>query len=280
MSGEPSSEPREARPRVAGPARAGLVRQATSQTLGRQNLSSTLRELGHRRRLRRLRKVVTASADAARQAVAGGRGEGSALLVTLTYRPGVEWRGNHVSRFIDVWRQWMRRRKLPVRYQWVLELTQAGVPHYHALLWVPKGLTIPKPDKAGWWPHGFTRVERARRPVGYLVKYVSKGLDGEHKLPKGARTHGCGLASPAERLKQHRAGLPAWLNTDASEGTRVKRVPRAGWVEVDTGVVHQSRFRMRWVRDAESGVVSLIIEEMEHAYYDQVLGIADCQRDQ
>lgn len=76
---------------------------------------------------------------------------------------------------------------------WALELTKRLRPHYHLLVWLPKGVTLPKPDKRGWWPHGMTRIEWARNAVGYLAKYASKfNPETAFALPKGMRTHGVG----------------------------------------------------------------------------------------
>ena len=65
--------------------------------------------------------------------------------------------------------------KLFLHYVWVLELTKRGRPHYHVLFWLPKGVSMPKADKQGWWKHGMTR-SGGHSPVGYLCKYTSKVL--------------------------------------------------------------------------------------------------------
>ena len=60
--------------------------------------------------------------------------------------------------------------------------------------WLPKGVSMPKADKQGWWKHGMTRSEWAHSPVGYLCKYTSKGIDFDSwgKLPRGGRLFGHG----------------------------------------------------------------------------------------
>jgi hypothetical protein len=79
------------------------------------------------------------------------------------------------------------------RYTWVLELTQRLRPHYHVLFWLPRGIKLPKPDDAGWWTHGSTRIEWARHAVGYIVKYASKFCaEMAMHLPRGYRTHAVG----------------------------------------------------------------------------------------
>jgi len=139
--------------------------------------------------------------------------------------------------------------------EWVIETTKRGVPHYHLLFWVPHGTRIPKPDESGHWPHGMSRIEVARRAVGYIVKYATKGTD--HELPRGARLFGCGGDRSARHLA-HRAGLPRWLRESASPGVRCIRVTGAGWLEVETGLTHRSPYELHWGRDP-IGLVTLTI---------------------
>jgi len=148
-----------------------------------------------------------------------------------------------------------------VRYQWVLELTRAGVPHYHLLLWVPRGLSVPKPDKAGWWRHGLTRVERARRPVGYLVKYTSKGLGDSctGEIPRGARLFGCANVGD-ERHEVKRARLPAWLEGCTAPEQLPRRVARVGFVCDLTGTVYRSPYAFDVIRGADGRCVIVFIE--------------------
>ena len=98
-------------------------------------------------------------------------------MVTLTYREDVEWSPRQVSGYLKCVREWARRKDIFIHYVWVLELTKRGRPHYHVLFWLPKGVSMPKADKQGWWKHGMTRSEWAHSPVGYLCKYTSKGID-------------------------------------------------------------------------------------------------------
>ena len=97
-------------------------------------------------------------------------------MVTLTYREDVEWSPRQVSGYLKCVREWARRKDIFIHYVWVLELTKRGRPHYHVLFWLPKGVSMPKADKQGWWKHGMTRSEWAHSPVGYLCKYTSKAL--------------------------------------------------------------------------------------------------------
>jgi hypothetical protein len=156
-----------------------------------------------------------------------------AAMVTLTYAPGVNWGPGDVSAFLDRMCKWASRRGTFIPYVWVAELQIRGAVHFHVVLWLPKGLTIPKPDKRGWWPHGATRVEWARRAVGYLTKYASKGDSGE--MPRGLRLWGSGGLCPTAREWRAWLRLPGWLRQALGERQRVVRLPGGLWVGELTG---------------------------------------------
>lgn len=116
-----------------------------------------------------------------------------AIAVCLTYRDLDEWeRGKKsLSRYLNALRMYIQRRyKTKFLYCWVREMQERGVPHYHILLIVPKGVRIPKPDKS-WWGHGHSNVKLLRfktwrRIEWYLVDYLEKEIEvdegGEEKL--------------------------------------------------------------------------------------------------
>jgi hypothetical protein len=131
-------------------------------------------------------------------------------MLTLTYRDDTPWAANHVAKLLNVMRTWCARKGVSIPYVWVAELTKRGRMHYHILLSMPKGLTLPKPDKQGWWPHGMTRIEWVRSAVGYLAKYASKG-DGSSAFPKGARICGSGGLEPLVRIARTWLHLPRHL---------------------------------------------------------------------
>ena len=95
-------------------------------------------------------------------------------MVTLTYRDDVDWSPRQVSNYLKCVREWARRKAIFLHYVWVLELTKRGRPHYHVLFWLPRGISMPKADKQGWWRHGMTNTVPARSPVGYLCKYIKR----------------------------------------------------------------------------------------------------------
>lgn len=196
-----------------------------------------------------MRKVVVASADATRSVLERNGQRWEAVFVTGTYRPGAYYSPDHIGQLVTHMRNWARRRGVKLRYQWVMEIQRRGAPHYHLIAWVPKGFRFPKPDEQGWWPHGMSNIKLARRAVGYLVKYATKG-DADDHMPKGARLFGVGGLDAEDSLATHRARLPRWL-ADTVRG-RARRVVRVGWVDLETGEIHRSPWRIEMGRD-ESG---------------------------
>lgn len=157
-----------------------------------------------RMRCSRLRRTVKAAAELLEwETDLMGKAWGASFrrtFITLTYRKLLDWEPGHVSRFIRLMRQWFRRKGETCRFVWVAELQKRGALHYHVLVFVPRSLLLPKPDVCGWWPHGMSKIETARNPVGYMVKYASKiTADGVKRMPKGVRIHGNGGAATFTR---------------------------------------------------------------------------------
>ena len=165
-------------------------------------------------------------------------------MLTLTYRPDVGYDPGQITQLQDAIAVYLKRRGIAYRGVWVLELTKAGRPHYHLLLWLPRGVTLPKPDKRGWWSHGLTRIEWARNAVGYLVKYASKAKDdweaGSH-FPPGARLFGVrGLQD--DRPNYTHAMRPFWMREVVACGDRVQRCKGGGFLNRNTGEFFRSPF--------------------------------------
>lgn len=173
-------------------------------------------------------------------------------MVTTTYRQDVAWDRLHITQAVKAMREWLRRRGVPARYVWVQELTKRGKPHYHILVWLPLGVRLPMFDTAGWWPHGFTRMEWARNAVGYLAKYASKG-ESQGKFPDGARLHGNGGLTGEALLEQRWWAKPSWLRERVTWADVVRRKRGGGWVDAETGEV----FRSPWAVVFEGGYVVL-----------------------
>ena len=171
----------------------------------------------------------------------GGK-RGRYILLTTTYRPNAEWSARHITRLVKCARDWYARQGQKLHYEWVLELTKAGIPHYHLILWVPRHLMLPHADTRGWWPHGSTRTEVARNPVGYLAKYASKGcadcyniVTGERlRVPHGARICGAGGLGAVGTAELRWWMTPLWFRERHQAIVDVKRVP-GGYVIRSTG---------------------------------------------
>lgn len=189
-------------------------------------------------RLKRLKcSVLTAARLHVQQ-----RSRWKVAMLTLTYRPDVEWAPGQVSTVVRHIRQYLARRGVEMRHVWVQEFTKKGRPHYHMLLWLPLGITLPKPDKRGWWAWGMTKIEWARNAVGYIAKYASKG-DSLHLPAKGARMHGSGGLTDDALLEQRWWRLPGWLRGDVTPSDRVRRAvvgSGGGFVHPTSGEVYRS----------------------------------------
>lgn len=146
-------------------------------------------------------------------------------FITLTYRTVEDWRANHIRGFFNRASKWARQNEARLRYVWVAELQKRGAIHYHVAFWLPRALAFPKPDKAGWWPHGSTSREIARSPVGYLMKYASKG-DAYDRFPKGARIFGVGGLCSDGRAVGSWLGLPEWAKRLRGVGQVQRRASR------------------------------------------------------
>lgn len=176
-------------------------------------------------RLKKLQKTVRVTAQVVEERIRAFKMKMKPAMVTLTYRPDVSWTPKHISSYIQCVKEWAKRRGLTVHYIWVMELTKKGVPHYHVMWWIPKGHTMPKADKQGWWKHGMTNSVWAKKPVGYLCKYTSKGIDPVTygKLPKNARLHGSGGLTSPMRISKIWLCAPAWVRDLFDEANGVKK---------------------------------------------------------
>lgn len=142
-------------------------------------------------RLRRMKQGVLTAARLTDAQLRRGSFRFHAVMVTLTYAPGATWGRRDVSAFLHRVRQWHKSHGKTMHYVWSAEMQKRGEVHYHIVFWIPSGLTLPKPDKRGWWPHGGSNVIAARNGVAYIVKYATKGTEGP-PFPRGVRIHGKG----------------------------------------------------------------------------------------
>lgn len=230
----------------ASAAGAGLV---TSETSGKRRLfqrrAVISRDQQRKARLLRTRKTVITGARLAVDEAQRGGFRGRWAMVTCTYRDDVRWRALQLSTLLAHIRKYAQRSGFKARYVWALELTKRGRPHYHVLVWLPKGRTLPKPDKQGWWAHGMTKIEWARNAVGYLAKYASKGIeDGQWCLiPAGARMCGHGGISAEGKTELRWWKLPTWVRDYWPEICDVIRA-KGGYVQRSTGEYLASPYRV------------------------------------
>ena len=203
----------------------------------------------HLTRIRRLRRCVVTAARMHEFELLKQRAKPA--MLTLTYRKVGDWHPRHISDLLQRVRVWMKRRGHRFRYVWVSELQQRGALHYHVVIWLPRGLTLPKPDKQGWWPHGSTRIEWARKPIGYLIKYASK-LDSKigTGFPPGARLHGSGGLQDLGKAVAQWFRLPQWAREICDLAGRAVRRKGLGLVDRESGVCLPSPW---WVSRSESG---------------------------
>lgn len=139
------------------------------------------------------KSILTAARLHVEESERPGFRPGKWAMLTATYRNDDAWQAGQIKELMRHVRQWLKRRGIEARFLWCMELTKRGRPHYHVLIRLPRGFTIPKPDKQGWWQWGMTRIEWARNAVGYMAKYASKACaDAMVTVPVGARTHGVG----------------------------------------------------------------------------------------
>lgn len=230
---------------VASGAAAGLVTTGTTRTAGKGFgfLKTISEEEQHAKRLRKVKQNVITTARLHVQEATTGGFRGRWAMITLTFRDDVRWKSDQLTEFFHRLRTYAGRACFRLRYTWVLELTKAGRPHYHVLVWLPKGRTLPKPDKRGWWPHGSTRIEWARNAVGYLAKYASKGIELAQRcqIPGGARMSGFGGLNKQSRIELRWWKLPEWVRSHWPEVCDVARSP-GGYVNRQDGEYLASRF--------------------------------------
>jgi hypothetical protein len=225
----------------------GLDSTATSQkqTLVEGEVLSSDRS---RSRLTRMRRGVLNGVQGMQDEVQASGHRYRVAFVGVTYAPGAEWSGGHVSKLVDHYMKWGKSRGIRVQGAWVMEMQERGAPHYHLMLFIPRGFTPPLPDKQGWWVHGSTKAMWVRSPVGYLVKYQSKLKSKQGAImPKGARLFGLFGCSNQVRGNVRWWLAPKWLRdlVPMRHGVQRKKFPGESsrgvkffvtdWVDLTTG---------------------------------------------
>lgn len=205
-----------------------------------------------KRRLAKLRCAVGFAARGHAVSEKGHRSD-SAWMVTLTYRPGVDWSPKDVAAALLAYRNWCRSKGIACRYVWIAEIQDGkrradgvgrNVIHYHAVVWLPAGVRCPHFDRRGWWPHGMSRTDppvQSKNPVGYLLHYLKKDKELS-AMPKGARAYGVGGLDHAQRRARRWLGLPAFVQGNSDIHDQWKRATGGGWVSPE-GVLYCSEFQ-------------------------------------
>lgn len=232
-----------AQPPRAPSARHGLVYSPTSQ-----KPDSEISFLPGENRAKKIATGIVGAAQVHASELRKGGFRDSAALLTPTYRDGVVPSERDISVLLDHIGKWVRRhsgRKL--RYVWRYEFGAArGRGHYHVMLWLPRGLTLPKPDKQGWWVHGATNVKWARSPARYLAKYAAKAAADPDPVfnVKGLRWWGAGGLTRAGRNALLLLTCPRWV-CDLAHGLEadvVRRLKQSGWWKIG-GFLFRSPWR-------------------------------------
>ena len=221
---------------------AGLVPFSTSDTAASPDGEIILIDT-KAARLRRMKSGVMTAARLISEEIATSGERWRTWMITPTYRPGEEWKPHHITGLVKCMRSWAERQGFKLRYVWVAEIQKhrfskggsllGECVHYHLLVWIPARLSPPKPDKQGWWIHGFTQRLRVNRPLSYILKYASKG--GVVEFPKGLRIHGCGGLNKDCRDERTWWLLPKWVRSLWTSKQRPRRAKGGGYVIYEIG---------------------------------------------
>lgn len=212
-------------------------------------------------RTRRVGHSVKTTARLHQQEISDSGFRFKPAMITATYSADKSWSKRHISDLISHCRKYLARRynQTTFRYTWVAELQKRGVIHYHIILWLPKGCTLPKPDKRGWWSYGQTRIEWVKNAVGYLAKYASKGSDqSQHKFPKGARISGYGGLNLASRREYRFWRAPLSIRSKINPEVAIApssfdiRKIKGGYFNRDTGEFIESDYTMVLINGSQS----------------------------
>lgn len=164
------------------------------------------------------------------------------LFFTLTYADPDGWSPKHITKFLDCYRKFINRwagKTTPLVYIWTAQNnpSRPGI-HYHGVIWVPNGCYPPKPDMKGWWPHGWTNVQKAYNPAGYIARYIINDKT-ELKLPNRARRFHISVKSVLclDFLK-----CPGWMCYFSRYGDVIRKIDGHGWVNFRTMLSYDSPY--------------------------------------
>ena len=180
-------------------------------------------------RLRRVRQRVRAFIDLAGDVKEIGSCPGKWARIGLTYRPGEYWHALDIAFYLTKLRNWADRKGFKLVYLWVAELQERGAVHYHVMVKLPKGFTIPKPDKSGMWSHGSSCVEWVHLSgKHYMSKYAQKEEQKRGVFPLGLRLCGAGGLGPDARAWWTWLLSPRYVREETEPNDLPRRVA-GGW---------------------------------------------------
>lgn len=210
-------------------------------------------------RIRKVAQSVKTTARLHQEEIASSGFRFKPAMITCTYAADKHWHAKDITRLVHESRRYLQRRynQSTFRYTWVAELTKKGVIHYHLILWLPKGCTLPKPDKRGWWTKGQTRIEWVKNAVGYVAKYASKGSDTTHNFPRGARISGFGGLNDNSRREYRFWRVPLSVrakvnpNMEAAASSFDMRKIQGGYFDRLTGLFTASEYALVLINGAQ-----------------------------
>jgi hypothetical protein len=182
--------------------------------------------------MRRVRTGIIESADLLEQGLQEGGVRYRASFIRLSYRDGVRPKARHISDALKRARQWALRHGGWLGHVYRYEFgSERGRGHYHVIVWLPRGVTMPRWDTRGWWPHGFTNTEWARKPVKYIAKYASKAdaVPNPAFLVRGLRWWGCGGLNVLQRMRLRWRRAPQWVRQLRALGGDIVQRLGGGW---------------------------------------------------
>jgi len=195
------------------------------------------------KRFARCKKTLLNSSRLITKAWQARKARYQVTMITLTYAKIDGYLKGHIESYMTNLRNYLTRRNIPCIGLRKMELQQRGAVHYHILLWLPRGLILPKSDKRGWWPHGMTKTERAKNAYGYVAKYISKT---EHdQLPRGARLYQTFGLEPDMKVEVQWWNTPSYVRESfkLEENHRPARMKGGGWYSRSTGEIIFSQWQ-------------------------------------
>jgi hypothetical protein len=119
------------------------------------------------------------------------------VMIMLTYSGLHDYRPGDINDYVKKVKQCLGDHLLA--FAWVAEVQERGAIHYHVILLVHKGTSIPKPDSTRdfygkvipgavpMWSHGWSGIHTAKTPY-YLLKYTGKERQKDlSRYPKSCR---------------------------------------------------------------------------------------------